>query len=118
MVLCLDDMAWIMPLLRQAAPKWKKILMKIGIQNDTIMSMRDDTKEEELLLNKGVRRWLQQKQGSPKVTLGDLATALSSPEVGEGDLASDIVKGKRNFHRPMLWLSVVIRLSVFHSWTS
>ena len=84
-----------MPLLRRAAPKWKKILMKIGIQNEAIMQMMNSTQDERVLLTMGVNRWLKQKQ--TEVTLAALVAALSSPEIGERDIAAEIVTGK--FHR-------------------
>ena len=91
----MDDMTWIMPLLRQTVPKWKEILMNVGITNDHILSIRDQAKDEVGVLNMGIGKWLGQE--SPGVTLVNLAAALSSPEVGEEALASEIVKGK--FHR-------------------
>ena len=87
--LCLDDMDWIMPLLRKAAPKWKKILMKIGLRNEDIMST---TKDEAVLLHMGMGRWLRQKQA--RATLDTLISALCSPEVGESDVASEILTSK------------------------
>ena len=35
----MDDLPWIMTVLRQIAPKWMEILMKLGMQNDIISSM-------------------------------------------------------------------------------
>ena len=93
-----------MPLLRRATPKWKKILMKIGIQNEVIMLIMNSTQDERVLLNMGVNRWLSQKQ--TEVTLAVLVSALSSPEIGERDIAAEIVTGK--FHRLCLVVTVVI----------
>jgi deltex-like protein len=90
-MLCLDDMAWIMPLLGRIAPKWKEVLMKIGMPSDQIISMTERVKDEVILLNTGISKWLQQEQASPGVTLDALAAALSSPEVGEEQVASEIV---------------------------
>jgi hypothetical protein len=88
--LCLDDLDWIMPLLRKAAPNWKKILMKIGMDNEAVMGTT--TKDEVVLLHVGVRRWLKQKQA--RATLDTLISALCNPEVGEGHVASEIMTGK------------------------
>ena len=93
MILCRDDINWLMPLLSHAAPKWKEILTSIGITNDHIMTMMESGKDGAMLLQMGMKRWVKQASA----TLGALVAALCSPEVGEGYLASEIVKGK--FHR-------------------
>ena len=92
MILCRDDINWLMPLLSHAAPKWKEILTSIGITNDHIMTMMESGKDGAMLLQMGMKRWVKQASA----TLGALAAALSSPEVGEGYLASEIVKGKNS----------------------
>ena len=91
----MDDLPWIMTVLRQIAPKWKEILMKLGMHNDQIMSIVGQTTDHTVLLNMGISSWLQ--QASPAVTLSTLTAALSSLEVGEKQVASEIIKGK--FHR-------------------
>ena len=92
MILCRDDINWLMPLLSHAAPKWKEILTSIGITNDHIMTMMESGKDGAMLLQMGMKRWVKQASA----TLGALVAALRSPEVGEGYLASEIVKGKFN----------------------
>ena len=91
----MDDLQWIMRVLRQIAPKWMEILIKLGMQNDQIMCMIGQTTDHTILLDMGISSWLQ--QASPAVTLSTLAAALSSLEVGEKQVASEIIKGK--FHR-------------------
>lgn len=66
--------------------------MKLGVQNDHIMAMMEGSSDEKVLLNRGMSKWLQQV--SPAVTLAALVAALNSPEVGEREVASQIVKGK------------------------
>lgn len=92
-VLCQDDMAWIMPLLKRAAPKWKQILKKVGVPNDYIIWLAGRSKEEDLLLDMGVSKLIRE-QTSTGAILADLVKALCSPEVNEGDVASEIMKGK------------------------
>ena len=83
-----------MPLLKRAAPKWKKILMGIGIKKEALTGMAEQkVADQELLLKKGMIKWLKQEQASPQATLATLADALDSPEVGEGAVAADIVNG-------------------------
>ena len=67
-------------------------MMALGIPNDYAISMMGKCEDPVVLLNMGMSNWLQ--QASSKVTLGVLARALRSPEVGEDHLASEIVKGK------------------------
>ena len=92
-VLYPDDMSWIMPLLRRAAPKWKLILTEIGMPNDQIMSLMKRKKDEVVLLEMGVSKWLRE-QPRPGATLADLVKALCGMEVGEEEVASEILKGK------------------------
>ena len=63
--------------------------MRLGIKNDHIMAMMDSSKDGAVLLNMGMAKWLQQA-----ATLTALTGALSSPELGESYLASEIMKGK------------------------
>ena len=86
----MDDLPWIMTVLRQIAPKWMEILMKLGMQNDIISSMMGLATDHTVLLNMGISSWLQ--QASPTVTLSTLAAVLGN--VGEKDVASEIVTGK------------------------
>ena len=92
-MLCEDDLPWIMTLLRPIAKKWKGLLHNLGVQNDHIMSMMDQSRDPAVLLRIGLIKCLKQTT----CTLAGLAAALSSLEVGEKDIASEIVKGK--FHR-------------------
>ena len=81
-----------MTLLRSIAPKWKEILMKLRVQDDQILSIENQTSDDAIRLNTGLSKWLN--QSSPMVTLPGLTAALTSPEVGETDVASEIIKGK------------------------
>ena len=92
-VLYPDDMSWIMPLLRRAAPKWKLILTEIGMPNDQIMSLMKRRKDGVVLLEMGVSKWLREHT-PPGATLADLVKALCGVEVGEEEVASEILKGK------------------------
>ncbi|CAI8036809.1 Uncharacterized protein STK_23830 [Geodia barretti] len=86
-----DDMSWIMPLLRRAAPKWKLILTEIGVPNDYIMSLMKRRKDGVVLLEMGVSKWLR-GHAPPGATLADLVKALCGVEVGEEEVASEILK--------------------------
>ena len=85
-----EDLQWITRLLRPIAHKWKEVVMRLGVKNDHIMSMMESSKDGAVLLNMGMSKWLQQE-----ATLTALAETLSSPEIGEPYLASEIMKGKR-----------------------
>ena len=85
----MDDLPWIMTVLSQIAPKWM-VILKLGMQNDIISSMVGLATDHTVLLNMGISSWLQ--QASPTVTLSTLAAALGN--VGEKDVASEIVTGK------------------------
>ena len=78
-----------MTLLRSIAPKWKEILMKLGVPDDQILSIDNQTSDDTIRLNMGLSKWLN--QSSPVATLPGLAAALTSHEVGETDVA---LKGK------------------------
>jgi hypothetical protein len=101
-------MSWIMPLLKRAAPKWKQILMEIGMPNDYITTLATCRRDEVILLDMGVSNWLRQ-QAPQGATLADLVKALCSPEVSVGDVATDIVMGNST---EGMWLSVFIVPSV------
>ena len=90
--LSVDDLPWIMTLLGRIASKWKKIALALGIQNDRVMAIMEQSSDVTVQLNMGITKWLQ--QASSAVTLAALAKALSSSEVGEEELATEIVKGK------------------------
>ena len=92
-VLYPNDISWIMPLLRRAAPKWKLILMKIGFPNDYIMNVTTRKKDEGVILDKAVGKWIREHT-PPGATLADLLKALCSAEVNEGEVASEIMTGK------------------------
>ena len=89
MPLGVDDLPWIMRVLRPISRKWKEIVMGLGVKNDHIMSMMESSKDGAMLLNMGITKWLQQA-----ATLAALTETLSSPEIGEGHLASEVMKGK------------------------
>ena len=73
--------------LRPIASKCKEILIKLGVQNEQMLRRKSDA---TVLLKEGVSEWLN----SQVATLAGLAAALTSHEVGERGIASEIVKGK------------------------
>ena len=77
-----------MCLLRPIAHKWKEVVMRLGMKNDYIMALIERSKDGAVILNMGMSKWLQQE-----ATLIALAEALSSPEIGEPYIASEITKG-------------------------
>ena len=101
-----DDISWIMPLLRRAAPKWKLILMKIGFPNDYIMNVTTRKKDDGIILDKAVGKWIREHT-PPGATLADLLKALCNAEVKEGELGSEIMKGNS-----ILTLSVSAMITV------
>lgn len=92
-ILSVDDLAWIKPILKPAAPKWRRILLKIGLAKETISKMSTNSKDDELLLNMGLRNWLKQKS-SHGADVEQLLSALQSSEVGEKGIALEIIAGK------------------------
>ena len=91
-LLNINDLPWIMTLLRPISHKWRKIVTTLGVPNDYTLAVMGSCSDVKVLLNKGITKWLQ--QASSAVSLAALARALSSSEVGEEELASEIVKGK------------------------
>ena len=89
MPLGVEDLPWIMVLLRPIAHKWKEVMMRLGVKNDYILAMLERSSDGAVLLNMGMSKWLQQA-----ATLTALTEALSSPELGEGDLSSEVWKSK------------------------
>jgi deltex-like protein len=87
MPLGVEDLPWITRLLRPIAHKWKEVVMRLGVKNDHIMAMMERSSDGTVLLNMGMSKWLQQE-----ATLTALTKALSSPELGESYLASEIMK--------------------------
>ena len=89
MRLCVEDLPWIMTLLRPITHKWKEVIMALGVKNDYILAMLERSSDGAVLLNMGMSRWLQQV-----ATLAALKEALSSPGIGEIYIASEVMKGK------------------------
>ena len=89
----MDDLAWIMTILRSVAPKWKEVVMELGASNNRVLSMMEKSSDPTVLLNMGLSGWLGQT--SQKPTLVALARALRSKALGETEKASEIVKGKQ-----------------------
>lgn len=81
-----------MTLLGPISAKWKEIVTTLGVPNDYTLAMMEKSNDPVILLNMGISKWLQQT--SSAVTLAALDRALSSSEVGEEVLATEIVKGK------------------------
>lgn len=92
MPLIVDDLAWIMTILRSIAPKWKEILIELGISNDQVLAAMDSSTSPIVRLRMGMSGWLGQI--SPRPTLVSLAVALRSKAVGETEKASEMLKGK------------------------
>ena len=88
MPLGVEDLPWIMTLLRPITHKWKEVVMRLGVKNDHIMAMMERSSDGAVLLNLGMSKWLQQA-----ATLTALTEALRSPELGESYLASEVMKG-------------------------
>lgn len=63
----------------------------LGVPNDYTLAVMEKSSDVVLLLNMGISKWLH--QASSGVTLAALARALSGSELGEEELASEIVKG-------------------------
>ena len=93
MPLSIDDLAWLMYILRSITTKWKELVLELSHSNEEVITIVGGATGPYSRMNKGITRWLQKTYPIP--TLKALVRALSSKAVKEAGVASDIMKGKQ-----------------------